>query len=405
MELRRVRDRPAESAGPGKTGTGWAGFAGPAGGLAFPRLLLLFLLLFLLPFLACRSVDGPPVPAPPEPASQGRMGAGSAFSGQVARNDLESLLALGARRPGSSSAARAAAWLEDELVELGAEVESWGPAGPGSEAERGPVGAVVGILPGESSDSVLLLARYDTLPGERDGGGPRNAAAAAAPALVLELGRVLAASPRPYSVWLVFVAGDGMVETPSGASSDGSQGLAGSEAVADELEARGMLETARLAIFFGPLSGPSSTMQRDLHSHRFSREVLWQSAESLGATAIFPERVAYDSPQFGHRALLDRGLRQTVGLTGAETPTGVPSADFLAQVGRVTLEATARIEDRLQRIDAFSREPAIKPEPMEGPSLWPVPDPPAPEDSRAPLSPTPLSPAPLSPAPLWPGGS
>jgi len=94
-----------------------------------------------------------------------------------------------------------------------------------------------------------------------------------------------------------------------------------------------------------------------------------------------------------------------VGLTGAETPTGVPSADFLAQVGRVTLEATARIEDRLQRIDAFSREPAIKPEPMEGPSLWPVPDPPAPEDSRAPLSPTPLSPAPLSPAPLWPGGS
>ncbi|MDE0884468.1 MAG: hypothetical protein OSB70_02925 [Myxococcota bacterium] len=383
MELWRAVDKPAAVASRGKSGAGRGWISGPL--FALPLALPFSVL--LLSLWACGSAQGPAGPPSIVPPSSEFESPEGAFSGQAARRDLESLLGLGARGPGSPSAVQAASWLEEKLSGLGAQVERWS-AKPPAEASPGSVGAVVGVLRGESPDPILLLARYDTLPGERDGGGPRAAAAAAAPALVLELGRVLAASPKPYTVWLVFIAGDGAADVAPDAPNELARRFPGSAAVAGELEARGALERSRLAIFVGPLPGPSSTIQRDLRSHRFSREVLWQSAESLEATAIFPGRAGYDSPESGHLLLLERGLRSTVGLAGAADPVGVPSAAFLTQLGRVTIEAIGRIEGRLQRIDAFSKGPVGEAWAPEPPLAWPTAAPLAPDGSSTPLWPS-----------------
>ena len=371
---------------------GWAagwGIVGPASILG-PALLL--------GLLACAT--DPPKPSTDSEAPQALESASPGFSGTRASADLAALVATGSRRPGSASAARAAKWIEGELVGLGARVELWSPDPPSPESAHGPIGAVVGILEGESDDPVLLLARYDTLPGERDGGGPRNSAAAAGAAVVLELGRVLAESPRPYSIWLVFIEGDGTAPPVrldrGGAGDSASLRFPGSDAVASELAARKLIGRTRLAIFFGSLPGPSLVVERDLRSHRIYRESFWRSAEALGARGIFPPTDTFSSPQTGHLALLTRGLRPTValvGASGASSPArggsgspgpAPPHAVDLDGLGRVSLEAMDRIARRLRRIDSFSKAP------LGDESLAP---PRSDSDFRPPAPPTPQVPA------------
>jgi hypothetical protein len=287
--------------------------------------------------------------------------------------NLGMLVAEGSRRPGSLSATRAANWIVDELQAMGAEVEVWGGGPAESDLSDASIGAVVGILEGESADPVLLVARYDTLPGERDGRGPKILASATGAAVVLELGRVLARVSRRYSIWLVFLEGDGLAGGPESAqiSSQSPEALVfpGSHAAAAELEARQLIERVRLAIFLGFLPGPKFVVERDLRSHRMYRETFWQSAKLLDGTSMFPATDTFSSPQAGHLAFLARGVRPTVALIGRydevlgggagspETLGSLPDAAEFERLGRVTLDAIDRITRRLGRIEAFAKSP------------------------------------------------
>jgi hypothetical protein len=290
--------------------------------------------------------------------------------------DREILVSTGSRRPGSPSAERAAKWLSDQLGQLGASVEVWtltaAVSAAGVPPKPAPTRAIVGVLAGESESPLLLLARYDTLPDERDGAGPANLAAAAGAAMVLELGRVLAGNSRPYPIWLIFVEGDGLGRTrrgEGGARGDEALLFPGSDAVALELARRMLIERVRLAIFFGSLPGPQLVVERDLRSHRLYRESFWQGAEALGEVGLFPPASEFDSPQQGHLAFLARGLRPTVALVGAgaDESAGAPPGDTgqagpasaadLEHLGRVTLDTMERITSRLRRIDAFAKSP------------------------------------------------
>ncbi len=330
------------------------------------RFMPLWALLALLAPLAC----GTP---PPNPSSSGHSQAPLgpvSFSGVRASQNLETLVDAGARGPGSESAARAGAWIAEELEGLGARVEVWAGESAGSGSERAPIQAVVGILDGESDDPLLLIARYDTLPSERDGRGPEDYAAAAGAAVVLELGRVLAEAPRPYSVALVFLEGDGLAGGTAAAQVGPGEvtprRFPGSHAAATELAARQMIDQVRLAIFFGRLPGPRFVLERDLRSHRMYRETLWQAGRALEAGPVFAGSDAFSSPLAGHLAFLAAGLRPTVGLIGTRRggpgaassgPAGPPDPGELATLGRVTLEAIDRISRRLGRIDAFAKSP------------------------------------------------
>ena len=326
----------------------------------------------LLAVLGCQTPGAKPVPGE-------EAGGAVPFSGARAFSNLEALVAAGARGPGSDSAARAGDWIAEQLAGLGARVEVWREEPQGSDFEHAPVQAVVGFLEGESQDPVLLIARYDTLPGERDGLGPQDYAAGAGAAVVLELARVLAQSPRPYSVGLLFLEGDGLAGGTAMAELGPGEGprrnFPGSHAAATELAARGMIERVRLAIFLGRLPGPGFILQRDLRSHRMYRETFWQTGRALDAGPMFAGTDVFSSPQAGHLAFLAAGLRPTVALIGA--PRKSPGADFpgaagapdpaeLATLGRVTLEAIQGISLRLSRIDAFSRSPLGQSEPGVG---------------------------------------
>jgi hypothetical protein len=330
-------------------------------------------LIALLALGACSTA--PPSPLATEGArSSAESGAGpTPFSGDRVLENLGMLIDAGSRRPGSPSATRAAEGIADALQSMGAEVEVWQGAAAEPHPTDASVGAVVGILEGESPDPVLLVARYDTLPVERDRRGPKIFASATGAAMVLELGRVLAQASRPYSVWLLFLEGDGLAgvpgPTPVSAPSAEALNFPGSHAAAAELEARQMAERVRLAIFFGFLPGPKFVLERDLRSHRMFREAFWQSAKSLDGALMFPETDTFSSPQAGHLAFLAQGVRPTVALIGqtagtdsegadsAAIPSRLPDAGELERLGRVTLDAIDRITLRLDRLEAFAKSP------------------------------------------------
>ena len=126
------------------------------------------------------------------------------FNGNRAYTDVQTQVSFGPRIPGSDGHAQIQAWMRDELVEAGWQVEV-----QESEALGHPIQNVVAKR-GDESPQVILGAHYDTrmfadndpdpanhklpVPGANDG--------ASGVAVLLELARVLPKDTVP--IWLVF---------------------------------------------------------------------------------------------------------------------------------------------------------------------------------------------------------
>jgi glutaminyl-peptide cyclotransferase len=279
------------------------------GAQALPRWVLLtgFLL------LGCSSVSGPPEPpaiGPPAPiADPGLFSAGRAWKHLTLLTTR-----VGERSNGSRGARRTRDYLSHQLSRVGVKSErqrqevEW--QGDTKELEH-----VVGVIPGASPDVILLATHYDThdldgqdFVGANDGGSGT--------ALLLELARVLVREPRPYSVWLVFLDGDGI------AFGAGEPRL-GAQAFAQQLAEEGRLEQIRMAVFFDQVADAELSIVRDLRSHRGYREPFWDAASSLGHAAAFPRSEGFGSPRGGHEAFLALGVRPVVAV-GAPPVGGPP---------------------------------------------------------------------------------
>lgn len=334
-------------------------------------------------WLACQSppsvtetgdlLETPVVPEAPElPADQ--------FSGARAFSDLKALAGVGPRVSGSRGARKARAVLRDRLEALGAEIEElrFEIAAPGNDDELVGIASLVGVLPGDSSDVILLAAPYDSRVIEHvDFIGANDGASGAA--LLLELGRALSVRPRPYTVWLVFIGGDGLGAPTSPmevSSASAAELYPGSNAVARELARRSELERVRVATFFNRVAAADLVIVRDLRSNRAYREVFWKMAVDLGLSGTFAEEAGYESIDSGHRAFMENGLRRVVaiadrhygreeGRTGdllAERDTLEDcSPESLGRVGTVALAALDRIALRLSQIDRFAESPLADP--------------------------------------------
>lgn len=322
------------------------------------------LMIGLLP--ACESTTAPdaaPLPAPEE------SGPGQ-FSGRAAWEHLESLAAIGPRVSGTRGAQKARNYLRDELAEIGAEVHQHrfqvavpDPAG-GLAVESVEVVDLVGVLPGDSEDIFLLAAPYDTAAvGSFRFVGANGGASG--PAVLLELARVLAEQPRPYTVWLTFVDGDGL--PPAGVD---RMRFPGSELLAKHWAEGGILDRVRFAVFFDRVADADLIIARDLWSHSVYRDLFWEAAGRMGYAEQFPVDRGFESPAAGHRAFLDQRLRRVVAVVDNRYGVGEPpgsywrseddlprncSPDSLATVGRVTLAALDQIGQRLTKIDRFAR--------------------------------------------------
>jgi hypothetical protein len=303
-------------------------------------------------------------PQPPVPAAEVAPAAPApppldVFSAERAWSDLLAL--TDPDEEGSDPLAvlrQALAPLELEVRELA--------TGGGDEAEAAPaLRHLTATLPGASSDLFVLIAPYD---GGGSAGPPPLAgdAGASGAALLLELARVLSTRANLYTLRFVFVAGEQ-------SALSGSDRWRGSHELAARMDEQGELERTRLLVAFDALCAPDLRVARDLGSHRAYREEFFKAAQRLARENAFPAAQPFEQVAASHLAFLDRGLRASVAIVGAQTagepapeapPVGcVPES--LEAVGQVALEALDEIAARLAKIDRFARSPLSELAPAE----------------------------------------
>ncbi len=298
-----------------------------------------------------------------EPATQSQGGdrppaadAVAGFDGARAFRDLEDLVHIGPRPAGSPGAERTRELIRQRLRQAGwrvreQEFTAQPPAGP-------PVAMtnVIGMREGEREQLILLAAHYDTkdIPGVRFVGANDGASGTA---LLLEVARQLAARPLPFEVWLVFFDG----EEAFGPDITQQDGLYGSRALADELQADGTLARVAALLLVDMVGDADLNLAVDLNSSLALRHVMRQAAEALDLASIIDAsatlRLTDDHTPFLRKGvsevlvLIDfqYGARQAPGPywhTAADDLDKV-SAESLNSAGRLLVETLQRAERRL----------------------------------------------------------
>ena len=266
------------------------------------------------------------------------------FEGAAAFRHLERLVAIGPRPAGSAGGARARDYITGELRRAGVKVRV-----EGFEADtpdgRVKMANVVGVVSGRRAEVILVGGHYDTkvfrdfrFVGANDGGSSA--------ALLVELGRALAAKPREYTYWVVFFDG----EEARGAWTP-TDSLYGSRRMAADLARRGQLP--RAVIVADMIGDRDLGIRREASSTPWLTDLVWDSARRLGHGIHFlPDAMSVEDD---HAPFLRAGVPAALLIdfdfpawhTAGDTLDKV-SARSLQVVGDVLLDALPAVEERLR---------------------------------------------------------
>ena len=348
--------------------------------------LLLSISLALLT-LSCRA----PAPVPPQPGWGSRPGE---FSRDRAWQHLEALVRIGPRVTETEGASRARAYILDELSKLDIEVHTQTATQflPPDQEQELNLTNLVGVVPGESEDVVILGAPYDSrffedfrFVGANDG--------ASGAAVLLEMARVLAERPLPYTTWIAFFDAEALRET--GDSERDRVMLLGSRAFAILLRQYRLVHRTHLMLALNRVCDADLQIARDSRSNRHARDVFFEAAKRLGRAEAFPLDQRFQSFIGSHLYFKEARLR-VVGLSdtsfGGDEPPGLYansedddlehcSPESLETVGAVALEALEVFTKRIANVVRSTR--ATPAEPVEVPTEPLEPEQPSPEQGEA----------------------
>lgn len=295
---------------------------------------------------------------------------GSNFSSPFAWQHLRALNKIGSRVSGSAKSARARKYLREKLDGLGIHSREQHVSIVIDSDRSVELTHLTAMIPGRSSDVLLLAAHYDTSPESSGTPMRRNDQRASGPALLLELARSLNEGATPeYTMWLTWIDGDAL-DPGASAIRPGTQSLV------DEWSRGQEFSRIRVAFFFGDVGDRDKPIVRDIDSPRVYRETFWQVAQDLGYGNSFPADGPYGRSFTGRQIFAQASLRSSIALANARVHHGEPpvdtahgsgranqvkrsrrpSAGFEA-VGYVTLESLERIAAKLRKIDRFARSP------------------------------------------------
>lgn len=349
-------------------------------------------------------LGGSPAPAPraaPPPVR--------AFDADRAWSHLLALSAIGPRVAGTPGGREAAAYIRGQLTGFGFEVleqpvtlapstsapEAAETAEVEQDAGAGPPSSTTSnlraVIPGESSDLLILAAPYDTHPFEEFEFIGSNLSAAPT-AVLLELARVLRERPLPYTTWVVFFGGEAPRVDPSGQK----RKRRGSQTFVESLKTEGLLPKVRFALVLDQVGDADLTLSRDLASHRLYRETFWKVGRRLGYAHAFRPEPSFLVFEASHYSFVERGMADVVALSdlayGGDEPPGTYwnteedtpehcSPQSLETVGVVSLAALDEISETLRKVDRFATYQGPEPSSPEAEEQL--------EEGDAPTEPTP----------------
>jgi hypothetical protein len=268
------------------------------------------------------------------------------FDGAAALRHVERLVAIGPRVAGSPEGARARDYIVGELKRIPGLQVQVKPFEADTPHGRLTMANVIAVVRGRRPDVVMLGGHYDTklftqfrFVGANDAGSST--------AVLLELARRLAASPRDYTYWLVWFDGEEARATWTAQDS-----LYGSRRLAAELTRARRLP--RAMILLDMVGDRDLIVRREAHSTGWLTDILWDAAARLGHGRHFVRDVL--PVEDDHVPFLQAGVPATLLIDfdfpawhTAEDTLDTVSADSMAVVGEVVLEALPSIEHYLSR--------------------------------------------------------
>ena len=217
--------------------------------------------------------------------SQARVAAVDDFDAERAFADARAMVDLGPRSLGSDALEANRRYIEAQLLAAGLEPVRHEFT---AETPQGPVAmaniiARVGPRAAGNSSRIVLASHFDTklfagvdFVGANDG--------ASSTAVLLELGRVLAANPPGLPIDLVFFDGEEAVVTWSDTDS-----TYGSRALVEHWQAAGELDSIGAMILLDMVGDADLQIPREINSTAWINDVIWDAARELGHSEHFPE--------------------------------------------------------------------------------------------------------------------
>lgn len=208
------------------------------------------------------------------------LAATSDFSGERAFRDLEQLVKLGPRPPGSHALEEARDYITRGLSAAGAEVwnDSFVATTPLGEI---PMRNIIGVIQGDSDLVVMVGGHYDTAKldgfsfvGANDGGSSA--------AFLLEMARVLAHRKNKLTYWLAFFDGEEALKQWSQNDS-----LYGSRHMAESLAAQGTLKRVKAFILVDMVADRHLDILRESNSTPWLSDLVFNCAHDLGYDRSF----------------------------------------------------------------------------------------------------------------------
>ncbi len=202
------------------------------------------------------------------------------FSGERAFRDLEELVTLGPRPPGSQALEEARKYITRQLSSAGAEVQadSFVAATPAGDIA---MTNLIGVFQGERPAVVMVAGHYDTAKlngfffvGANDGGSSA--------AFLLGMARVLAHRKNRLAYWLVFFDGEEALGNWSPNDS-----LYGSRHLAEKLAAEGTLSRVKALILVDMVGDRHLNILRESNSTPWLSDLVFKSARQVGYERSF----------------------------------------------------------------------------------------------------------------------
>jgi Zn-dependent M28 family amino/carboxypeptidase len=241
-----------------------------------------FTLLFLI--LACNQV----IPATAFQKSADNQNKVTGIDAARAYAHVKKMTEIGPHPPGSKEIKKAQEYIESELKTYGVKVINQEFV---ADTTRGkvPMKNIIGELPGQKPDIVIIAGHYDTklqadFMGANDGGSSTAA--------VLEMARVLAPSKPEYTLWFVFF--DGEEAFIDWSENDGKDNTYGSRYMASKMTSEGSIKRVKAMILVDMIGDKDLDLLRDEESTPWLVDIIWNTARKIGYEKHFlSEQGAY----------------------------------------------------------------------------------------------------------------